>query len=249
MFTVEERDAARERILAAARRDVRVVSAAEVGALALGAGDEYSDLDLTFGVAADSAVDGVLVDFTSLLVNELDAAVLFDLPYGPLIYRVFLLPSSLQIDLSFAPAAEWGAHSPRFRLIFGEAVERPHAGPLDVRSEFGWAAHDAVRARFCIERGLPWQAELLISEVRDKAFAIACANRGLRASYARGVHELPPDVQRQFEPGLVRSLEWEELLRALGAVVELLLEEGRGGEAAPLAGQVEPQLREAAAGA
>ena len=38
-------------------------------------------------------------------MNELDAAVLFDLHYGPLIYRVFLLPSSLQIDLSFAPAA------------------------------------------------------------------------------------------------------------------------------------------------
>jgi predicted nucleotidyltransferase len=244
MFTVEERDAARERILALAGADERVVAAAEVGSLALGGGDEYSDLDLTFGVAEGASPEDVLEGFTRLMVDELDAAILFDLPYRALVYRVFLLPSSLQVDLSVAPAAAWGAHSPNFRLVFGEAVEQPPAEPLDIRDQFGWAVHDAVRARYCIERGLPWQAEFLIGEVKDKAFGIACVNRGVRAVYGKSIDELPDEVKQRFEPAIVRSLDRAELVRALGAAVEALLAEP--GEAADLAAQVEPQLREAA---
>lgn len=246
MFTVEERDAVRERILERGRADERIVSAAEVGSLALGGGDEYSDLDLTFGVADAESVDDVLAGFTELMVGDLGSAILFDLPYGAVIYRVFLLPSSLQVDLSVAPAAEWGAHSPKFRLIFGEAVEKPHAQPPDVRNEFGWAVHDAVRARFSIERGRLWEAEFLVSQLRTRASTIACVNHGLSPVYGRGRDQLPPDVQRRFEPAFARSLEPAELQRALGAAVDALLAEP--GAAADLAAQVEPQLREAARG-
>jgi predicted nucleotidyltransferase len=246
VFTVEERDAVRGRILWLAREDARVVAAAEVGSLAIGEGDEWSDLDLTFGVAEGERIEDVLGDFTRLLVERLAAAQLFDLPVGETIYRVFLLRSSLQVDLSFSPASSFGAHSPRFRLLFGEAVEKPHLAPPDARATFGWAAHDAVRARFCVERGLPLQAEFLIGDVRNKAMTLACLRRGLRASYGKGLDELPARVRRSFEATLVRSLEREELLRALGAAVELLLREA--GDAAALAVQVEPQLREAAGG-
>ena len=52
MFSVEERDALRDRVLGLAEEDARVVAGAAVGSLAVDAGDRYSDLDLTFGVAA-----------------------------------------------------------------------------------------------------------------------------------------------------------------------------------------------------
>ena len=51
VFTVEERNRIRDRILEMAKSDERVVAGAVVGSLATGEGDRWSDLDLTFGVS------------------------------------------------------------------------------------------------------------------------------------------------------------------------------------------------------
>lgn len=245
LFTVEDRDRVRDWVLERAASDPRVVAGAEVGSLALGGGDRWSDLDLTFGIAADASVQDVLEDWSRDLVDEFDAAVLFDLPYGAVIYRVFLLSSALQVDLSFAPESEFGAHSPRFKLLFGQAVEKPHTAPPDASEVFGWAVHDAVRARFCVERSLPWQAEFLIGRVRDAALSLASLGHELPAFYGRGRDELPADVLKPFEGALVRSLDRDELLRALTCAVERLLE--HAGDVSELAKKVEPQLREVTA--
>ena len=53
MFTVEQRDALRESVLTLAEKDRRVVAGAAVGSLAVGGGDRFSDLDLTFAVAGE----------------------------------------------------------------------------------------------------------------------------------------------------------------------------------------------------
>jgi hypothetical protein len=166
---------------------------------------------------------------------------LFDLPVGSTIYRVFLLPGLLQVDLSFTPASKFGARGPKFVLLFGDTVERPHTLPPSAHELFGWAAHDAVRARFCLERGRLWQAVYLIGEARNGALALACLRRGLEARYGRGLHELPAEAAASFEETLVRSLEAEELFRALSSVVDALLREA--GDAQDLAAQLEPELR------
>ena len=67
MFTVEQRDALRERVLSLAADDGRVVAGAAVGSLAVGSGDRFSDLDLTFAVADDVGVAAVLDDWTCTL--------------------------------------------------------------------------------------------------------------------------------------------------------------------------------------
>ena len=46
VFTVEQRDALRERVLRLAGEDDRVVAGAAVGSLAVDGGDRFSDLDL-----------------------------------------------------------------------------------------------------------------------------------------------------------------------------------------------------------
>jgi len=84
-------------VLQLAESDVRVVAGATVGSLALSEGDRWSDLDLTFAVANDLPILGVLEDWTHNLVNEFDAVQLFDLPSGASIYRVFLIPDCLQV--------------------------------------------------------------------------------------------------------------------------------------------------------
>ncbi len=241
MFSVETRNRIRDRVLQLAAADTRVVAGAIVGSLAHDGGDRWSDLDLTFGVADTLPLHDVLADWTRTIVDELDAAHLFDLPRGASIYRVFLLPGCLQLDLSFTPAAAFGASGPKFQLLFGSAVEKPHAQSPSAHELFGYAVHHALRARFCIERGRYWQAEYWISGVRDYALSLACLRRGLPASSGRGFDDLPSDVRDSFIGALVTSLEHDELMRALRSSIEQLLQDVD--EAQALAAKVEPQLR------
>jgi hypothetical protein len=242
MFTVEERDRVRDRILAIAQADPRVVAGAMIGSLAQGSGDRWSDLDLGFGVADGVPLAEVLDDWTETLERELDAVHLFDLPRLSSIYRVFLFSGCLQVDLSFTPASEFGALGPRFRVLFGQAVERSHLEPPTARYLFGLGAHHAVRARICVERGRLWQAAYWISELRDLALSLACRRRGLEAVEGRGYEQLPAEVLNRSEDALVRSVDREELLRALESATDGLLAEAD--EVRELAAKVEAQLRE-----
>jgi len=242
VFTIKYRDQVRDRVLQMAESDERVVAGAVVGSLALNEGDRWSDLDLTFGVAEDFSIFDVLEEWTRDIVDEFDAVHLFDLPSGASIYRVFLLPGCLQFDLSFSPASKFGASGPKFRLLFGHAVEKPFVMPPPAHELFGYAVHHALRARFCIERDRYWQAEYWISSLRDYALNLACRGRGLTAYHGRGFDDLPLEVRVIFESALVASLEREELLRALGAAIEGLLHEAK--EVQELAVKIEPQLRE-----
>jgi hypothetical protein len=192
MFSVSDRVRVRDHVLQLAEADPRVVAGAVIGSLAHGDGDRWSDLDLTFAVADGVPVLDVLEDWSRNLAAEFEAAHLFDLPSGPSLYRVFLLPGCLQLDLSFTPASRFGAAGPEFRLLFGRAVERPPAQPPPARELFGTAVHHALRARVCIERGRYWQAEYWISGTRDGALSLACRRRNLPASHGRGFDDLAP---------------------------------------------------------
>jgi len=242
MFSIEERNRIRDHVFQLAATDTRVVAGAVVGSLALGDGDRWSDLDLTFAVADDFSMFDVLEDWTRDIVQEFDAAHLFDLPSGASIYRVFLLPGCLQFDLSFTPASQFGARGPKFRLLFGSSVEVPYPKPPSARELFGYAVHHALRARFCIERGRYWHAEYWISGVRDYALSLACLQRGLPAVQGRGFDDLPPEVRDKFSCALVTALTREELMRALDCAIDGLLLETE--DVQELASKVEPQLRQ-----
>src|SRR5579864_4427122 len=241
MFSVRDRDRLRDRVLQLAASDPRIVAGAVVGSLAREEGDRWSDLDLTFAVVDGVSISEVLEDWTRTLVNEFDAAHLFDLPSGASVYRVLLLPGCLQFDLSFTPASEFGAIGPNFRMLFGSSVEKPHIGPPSARELFGYAVHHALRARFCIERGRYWQAGYWVGGVRDYALSLACRRRGLPARYGRGFDDLPDDVRAAFAGALVRSMGRDELLRALVSAIEGLL--GEVEEVPDLAAKVRPHLR------
>ena len=242
VFTVEERDCVRDRLLEMAHADARIVAGAEIGALSKGGGDRWSDLDLTFGVADGARVDDVLADWTAEVTGTLDAVHLFDLPFRTTIYRVFLLPGNLQVDLSFTPGSDFGALGPKFTLLFGNANQRDAVAQPSPEHLFGLGAHHAVRARICIERGRFWQAEYWISAARDQALSLASHRRGLEVSYGRGFDQLRAETLALASAGLVRSLERGELLRALRAAIDLLVQEAD--EVREMASDLAVQLRE-----
>ena len=237
MFTVEQRDALRERVLDLADEDERVVAGALVGSLAADAGDRYSDIDLTFAVADEVEVAVVLDAWTRSLTVDLEAVRLVDLTRGPTTYRVFLLPDALQLDLSMTPAASFRPAGPRFRLLFGETVDEPGAtqppvGDLFIATPavegdiFGWGVIYALHARACIERGRTWQAEHYVDAVRDHALSLACVLHGTAVAQARGYDDLPASVLAAFEHTHVTAPGEGPLRTALAAGVQALIDGG-----------------------
>jgi hypothetical protein len=240
VFTVEQRNALLERALELADGDERVTAGAIVGSLGADAGDQYSDVDLTFAVADDVELAVVLDEWTRALADGFGAVRLADLRRGPTTYRVFLLADALQLDLSMTPAAEFRPVGPRFRLLFGETSGEPDvpsqqpatgdlfiATPVLARDIFGWGVIYALHARACIERRRPWQAEHYIGAVRDHALSLACLLHDRAPAQARGYDDLPASVLAAFEHAHVSSLDDSSLRTALGASVSALLDEGR----------------------
>jgi len=198
MFTVTDRERLRGRALELAAADARVVAGAGVGSLALSEGDRWSDLDLSFAVADSASLADVLTDWTRHIGQEFDAAQLFDLAAGASVYRVFLLPGCLQFDLSFTPASQFGATGPKFKLLFGSAIDKPHLQPTPANELFGYAVHPAVRARICIERGRCWQSTTGSAVRAITPSVLACRLRGLSPFHGRGFDDLPPEVRENF---------------------------------------------------
>jgi len=243
VFSPEDRDRLREHVIAAARADKRITGGAVTGSAAGGKQDAWSDVDLFFGVADAEQIPEVLSDMTALMYRHHGALHHFDVIAGPATYRVFLLASTLQVDLAFTPASSFGAVTPTFKLLFGEPVERPHYAPPDPMSLLDYAWLYALHARSCIERAKVWQAEYMIGMVRDQLFTAACVRHGLQWREGRGMDLLQPDEKQRLEGALVSSLGKDELRRAFGVAVAVLIQELRLVNGS-VADRIEPALRE-----
>ena len=227
MFTVEERTRLRSGLLEFAAGDQRISGAAITGSAVDEREDRWSDIDLAFGVWDTVELQEVLSDWTAHMYARHGALHHVDVMAGAWIYRVFLLKSTLQVDLAFVAASEFRALAPTFRLVFGEAKEPAHLPPSPAGAIIGFGWLYALHARVCIARGKVWQAEYMISGVRDHALALACLRHGLPTVHGRGMDLLPKDVTATFEGSLVRGLETVELSRAFRVVVQGLLGEIR----------------------
>lgn len=225
MFTPEERERLREELIAAAKADRRITGVAITGSGARNALDEWSDIDLAFGVADPARLREALGDWTDRMHDDHGAVHHFDVTRGSWVYRVFLLRSTLQVDIAFAPAADFGALSSTFRLVSGSSIDLPPGQPPAAEEMIGLGWLYALHSRSCIERGEAWQAEYMISGVRDQALALAALRHGLPAVQGRGFDKLPDGVKAAFEGALVRSLEIDELRRAFRGATGCLLNE------------------------
>jgi predicted nucleotidyltransferase len=220
MFTVEDRDRVLRFLLELAEDDPAVAGAAVTGSLATGEGDRWSDVDLAFAIRG--RFGAALDRWTMRLYQELGALHHWDLRSGSSVYRVFLLPDWLEVDIAFTPEADFAPRGPSWRLVFGDSAPPAPAEPPKGDELAGLAWHHALRARVCIERGRWWQAEHWISGVRDQVLALAALRLGHPTAYGKGAHLLPAEVTAPLEDALVRSLDEAELWRALKAATTAL---------------------------
>jgi hypothetical protein len=225
MFTPEERSRLRDALIAVARADERVSGAALTGSASLGIEDRWSDIDLALGIAPEAEVPAVITDWTSLIYRDHRAVHHTDVISGATTYRVFLLASTLQLDIAFAPAAKFGPTAPTFRLLFGTATDKPLPPPPTTAALIGMGWLHALHARSSIERGQVWQAEYMISGIRDHVLALACLRHGVSPYQGRGMDQLPPEVTAPAAAALIRSLDPRELRRAFHVAIRVLLAE------------------------
>lgn len=231
MFTPAERARLRSELLELGKRDARITGAAITGSLAQDREDEWSDIDLAFGVAQSADIPQVLSDWTAQLYQEQSVLHHFDVNSGQWTYRVFLLANTLQVDLAFVAESEFRALAPTFRLVFGKANEPKHHPSPRGADLIGMGWLYALHVRSAIARNRLWQAEYMIHGMRDQALALACIRRGLAAIHGRGFHQLPSEVTAQFEPSLVRALAADELVRAFRATTSAFLREVKDADA------------------
>ncbi|MEV0949356.1 nucleotidyltransferase domain-containing protein [Promicromonospora sp. NPDC050249] len=190
-FTTRTREAVRDALVETARADDAVAAAALVGSGATGREDEWSDIDLVLRVAADGDPADVAARWTDTLYAAHGAVHHLDVVADGVLYRVFLLAGSLQVDVSFWPYERFRETVPGFRLLFGETNPPAHLPPPDPERLIGLAWLHALHARSAIARGRPWQAVTMLDGVREQLVSLACLRNGLSPHQGRGVDGLP----------------------------------------------------------
>lgn len=222
MFTVPERSHLRAALVDAAHADEDVVGAALVGSAATGREDPWSDIDLVLQIRADADPEDVAERWTADLYEIHSAAHHLDVIASGVLYRVFLLSSSLQVDISFWPEHEFRATEQGFTLLFG--TPQPSTEPADpsVSHATGMAWLYALHSRSAIARGRTWQAVMMLDHLRDQILVLACIRHGLNPHHGREADQLPPVVLDALAAARATGVERAELTRSHRELLQLL---------------------------
>lgn len=222
MFTPLDREKLRGELIDAARADDDIVGAALVGSTATGREDAWSDIDLVLQVSAGADPMDVARRWTDEFYNRRGAAHHLDVLAGGVLYRVFLLVSSLQVDVSFWPEGKFRATEPGFRVLFG--VPQPPAEPkeLDASQVIGMAWLYALHSRSAIARRRTWQSVIMLDQLRDQLLVLACLRHGLNPHHGREADRLPPSFLEELGHARATTTTRSDLARSHEALVGIL---------------------------
>jgi len=230
LFTPDERERLRDDLVAAARNDFNLCGAAHTGSAASSGLDRWSDIDLALCLKPEASHEQVIAEWTDRLYHH-GAVAHVDVMRGTTLFRVFLLKSTLQVDVAFWRAEDFGAIGPNFRLIFmraGAEAKPPRPAPQpDPRALIGMAWLYALHVRSSLARGRVLQSDYMLSGMRNHVFELACLRCGVIANQGRGLDDLPALERKAAAKCILGSLEPSELKRAFRDTMDMLLREIR----------------------
>ena len=224
-FTTTERTLVYERVLEIAKTDARVTGGAVVGSIASNKADELSDIDITFGIKNGIEPEQVLNEWTELLNVEFNVVHFFDIRHATAIYRVFLFPNCLELDLSVVPENDFGAIAPNFQLLFGNSNKPKDSPKSHIVDLIGLSWHHVLHANAAIHRHKPWQAEYWMSALRDHVISMKCIRLDLPPFYAKGADSLSQQEMQGMASTLIKSLDLSELRANLMLISQFLIAE------------------------
>lgn len=225
MFTPAERAQVRAELIAAARADDDIVGAAMVGSAATGKEDAWSDIDLALQVRHEADPADVAHRWTVQCYDRHRAAHHVDILADGVLYRVFLLATSSQLDLSFWPENQFRATEPSFALVFGTPGPSTRPSAPEASREIGMAWLYALHSRSAIARGRAWQATMMLDHLRDQLLVLACLRHRLDPHHGRQADALPASVLAVVRRARAACLEGKELARSHNALVRALADE------------------------
>ncbi|WP_076695368.1 hypothetical protein [Tersicoccus sp. Bi-70] len=225
MFSVPERSEIRSRLVERAAADPDIAGAALVASAARGTEDRWSDIDLVLQLRTGVAEPTVVDAWTRYLDRIVGVSDIHDVVAGSVRYRVFLLRSCLQVDVSFWPRDEFRATDTGFRLLFGTANEPADPRPADAGDTIGRGWLYALHARSAVARGRLWQAVTMLDELRNSRIALQCIRAGLDPWHGRGVDQLPPRERQDLETSRATQVTAASLDRSRIHLTRLLLAE------------------------
>src|SRR5262249_19622803 len=104
----------------------------------------------------------------------------------------------------------------------GRAVEQPQVPPPAAETLIGYAWLYGIHARSSIARAKLWQAEYMVSAMRDHVLALAGLRRGGPAREGRGMDPLPPEITSRLEAALIPRIDAAQIRGALHVVTAAL---------------------------
>jgi hypothetical protein len=227
MFSPDERERLRDELISAAQQDSNLCGAAHTGSAASSHLDRWSDIDLALCLKATATYDQVVAEWTERLYQRHHAVAHVDVMRGTTLFRVFLLRNTLQVDVAFWRAEDFGAIGPNFRLIFGEANTARPEPQSNPQALIGMAWLYALHVRSSLARGRVLQAEYMLNGMRNHVFELTCLRCGVIAKQGRGLDDLPAVEQDIAAKCIPSALAPSELRRAFQNTMEALVREIR----------------------
>lgn len=228
MFGEAEREALRTRLTGLAQDDQQIVAAALLGSAARGELDRWSDIDLALRLGPGVELDEVVGTWTARVAQIEPVVDHLDIRASGALYRVLLLASSLQVDLSFWPHNQPIAGGAPVAVLFGEMPVAlvGNAGGLERSQQavrMGWLY--ALHVRSALGRGRRWQALRMLQSIRDVVVDLYCQRLGLPVGEGRGVDRLPAVLLDGVAQTYPSKVEPEQLSTSFHGLTGLLLEE------------------------
>jgi hypothetical protein len=227
IFTPEDRERLRDELVVAAQQDPNLCGAAHTGSAAMSRLDRWSDIDLALCLKPTASYDRVIAEWTTRLYQHHDAVAHVDVMRGATLFRVFLLRNTLQVDIAFWRAEDFGAIGPNFRLIFGEAKPSRPEPQSNPEALIGMAWLYALHVRSSLKRGRVLQTDYMLSGMRNHVFELTCLRCGVIAKQGRGLDDLPAAERDTAAKCIPRSIDPAELKRAFQNTMDALVLEIR----------------------